>query len=1020
MRIRCAVVSDTGTARSTNEDNYLVGTRFATNLTERECYRETLQKSNIVAVCDGLGGHQCGKEAAAMAVKSMAEYSTRLKNSRITSVEERLEHLIQEVNQDVVSIQSQNTRTGTTLAMAYFARKKIYLANVGDSRIYIFKDRELSCLSYDHNRLQELLEITRENSAEIKLKGPNGLTQYIGIDPNEFMIEPHIESIEYSDEILMICSDGLTSFVNDEEIQDIFCKYESETEERLASKLVDKALMNESKDNITCMVIKVETESVKRGKGMKQFDPHTLEPFWESWYIDSIIGEGSFGSVYRIYKEEFGQKYYSALKIISLPKSQAEAREIMLESASQNTVSEYFREVAEDIFKEIQIMEELKGKTNIVCFEDHKILPKEGEPGFHILIRMELLTSLNDYLYKNGMTTKKLLALAMDVCRALKLCSRRNIIHRDIKPANIFVTEDGDFKLGDFGIARQLEGMETGLSIKGTYSYMAPEVYAGNSYDERADIYSLGMVLYYYLNKRHAPFMDPDAPVQRYGEKKEALRRRFAGEEFPDPVYGTKEFTDIIRKACAFRPEDRYADATEFLKALAVVSNTIKDECILEPSSMNLQEGLNKSFSIDSLGGNMMQSSGDDEFNSAMKTLPEEDSVKENNEGGWQDNQQTMSNETWQTNQQGMPNGQWQEEQAMQQENHMSQQPPANDYWTTPYEEKRNNNSQNIDGQNGTSSFLGNQFADNDIIDDEDEETVIIRESNPKTDVRKSSRNETKPEKKSLNMDLIMIISVCAVAVIIIIFLAIKMQPKKKDSDRVSQNITITSEPTEMIEKETEEPSVEPTDSAEIQSKIFSTTETPTVSVVPGENKEVTLNDKGYSDYSMIENLNTVISLTMKNNNLVSVKELSVCNELTYLDLDNNSICDLDGIENLKNIVCINLANNQIKDISKIIGYESLDTLILSNNKIASISSFENMKNLRELRIDGNTDIVDISSLSSLESLNILDLSNTSVDNVECLYGLKKLQVINVQNTKLSEKEISNLISELPDCTVIQ
>lgn len=317
---------------------------------------------------------------------------------------------------------------------------------------------------------------------------------------------------------------------------------------------------------------------------MNKLDPHTLEPFWESWYIDSLIGEGSFGYVYKIYKEEFGQKYYSALKIISLPKTEAEEKEIMYEYSSEDSVTQYFHDVAEEIYKEIQIMEELKGKTNIVSFEDHKIVKKQDGPGYYVLIRMELLTCLNDYLAQHDLTTKMLYQLALDLGKALQLCQKRNIIHRDIKPANIFISSDGDFKLGDFGIARQLEGVESGLSIKGTYSYMAPEVYLGNHYDARADIYSLGMVLYYYLNRKHIPFTDVSRTIQRFTEKQDAMRRRFQGEEFPDPVQGSKEFIEVIKKASAFAPENRYQNADEFLDAL-VSMNEFEDEVLFSSSS---------------------------------------------------------------------------------------------------------------------------------------------------------------------------------------------------------------------------------------------------------------------------------------------------------------------------------------------------------------------------------------------------------------------------------------------------
>ena len=79
--------------------------------------------------------------------------------------------------------------------------------------------------------------------------------------------------------------------------------------------------------------------------------------------------------------------------------------------------------------------------------------------------------------------------LGIDLCRSLEYCGQLHIIHRDIKPENIFVSRFGDFKLGDFGIARELEKTMSTLSKKGTYSYMAPEMYRGEQYDSRVDMH---------------------------------------------------------------------------------------------------------------------------------------------------------------------------------------------------------------------------------------------------------------------------------------------------------------------------------------------------------------------------------------------------------------------------------------------------------------------------------------------------------------------------------------------------
>ena len=153
--------------------------------------------------------------------------------------------------------------------------------------------------------------------------------------------------------------------------------------------------------NIIAMVVKIKLESIKGCTGMNNFDPRLFEPFWGSWYIDSLIDEGSIGDVYKIYKEEFGQKHYSILKIISLPKSEEEAKEILYESKDQDSTTQYFCEIADFIYKEINIMEGLKVETNIVSFDDHMIIQKEDGIGYYIVIRMEVLTCLNRFSFED-------------------------------------------------------------------------------------------------------------------------------------------------------------------------------------------------------------------------------------------------------------------------------------------------------------------------------------------------------------------------------------------------------------------------------------------------------------------------------------------------------------------------------------------------------------------------------------------------------------------------------------------
>ena len=169
------------------------------------------------------------------------------------------------------------------------------------------------------------------------------------------------------------------------------------------------------------------------------------------------------------------------------------------------------------------------------------------------------------------LTEAEIVKLGIDICTALEVCSKKEIIHRDIKPENIFVNDFGDFKLGDFGIARKLEGQISNLSRKGTPNYMAPEVFNGKDYDARADIYSLGIVLYRYLNNNRLPFLETEEQIKSPVERDNASAKRLRGEKLPAPSNASAKMAEVVLRACAYNPNARFQDATQMKRALQSV-----------------------------------------------------------------------------------------------------------------------------------------------------------------------------------------------------------------------------------------------------------------------------------------------------------------------------------------------------------------------------------------------------------------------------------------------------------------
>ena len=312
-------------------------------------------------------------------------------------------------------------------------------------------------------------------------------------------------------------------------------------------------------------------------------ESNNIEIEYEGWHVVRRIGTGSFGSVYEIEREDFGYTYKSALKVISIPKSEQELIDVKNNvGKSEDSLKAYYQSVASEIVKEFELMYQLRGTTNIVSYEDHKVRKHASGIGWDILIRMELLTPLDVYMEHHRMTRQDIIRLGIDICKALERCRALDVIHRDIKPGNIFISEQGDFKLGDFGIARTIEAYDDVLELsrKGTISYMAPEIFKGMQYSFDVDIYSLGIVMYRLLNDNSLPFMPQQSLKPTYKDVANANQLRLKGEMLPYPSGDHTQLAEIVLKACSYRPKERYQNPQTMREQLEKVLRGEKIEDI--------------------------------------------------------------------------------------------------------------------------------------------------------------------------------------------------------------------------------------------------------------------------------------------------------------------------------------------------------------------------------------------------------------------------------------------------------
>lgn len=307
---------------------------------------------------------------------------------------------------------------------------------------------------------------------------------------------------------------------------------------------------------------------------------------FDHWLITDYLGSGSRGKsvVFKLVHMDTNSSFKSALKVISLIEQEGDYNR--RSDARKNSYQQEKERCKTVGANEVSLMYELQGHTNIVSYFDHTFVDWSDEDGFgcDMMIRMELLLDLRRKIDAgHTFSESEALKIGRDICTALVLCHKKNILHRDIKPENIFYNNAGNYKLGDFGISRIISAspMSKASTIVCTPEYAAPEQLSG-SYDFRVDIYSLGLVLYELANGNILPFASSSFVSE------DEVRLRVSGNvPLPAPQYASKEFATVILKACAHRPEDRYQSAEAFLHALNEVHNVCEAPVVWPKANAN-------------------------------------------------------------------------------------------------------------------------------------------------------------------------------------------------------------------------------------------------------------------------------------------------------------------------------------------------------------------------------------------------------------------------------------------------
>lgn len=248
-KLNISAVCNQGLVRDNNEDNFVLDS-FYLPLIHSGCdivsKQIGLSKSISFGVFDGMGGEKAGELASYTACKSFVK---RVDNKELD--EKKLQTLFVNINKEVYdkSVEEKISQIGTTASVMIVNKEEAYIVNVGDSPIFRLRDNKLELLSNPHTNEQWL----KDN--DIKQKAI--LTQFIGLDYSDMLIEPFVKKIDVKkDDLFLICSDGLTDMVKEEKIKDVVSE-KIEVSEKV-QKLLNVAIENGGRDNITIILAYVE------------------------------------------------------------------------------------------------------------------------------------------------------------------------------------------------------------------------------------------------------------------------------------------------------------------------------------------------------------------------------------------------------------------------------------------------------------------------------------------------------------------------------------------------------------------------------------------------------------------------------------------------------------------------------------------------------------------------------------------------------------------------------------------
>ena len=295
-------------------------------------------------------------------------------------------------------------------------------------------------------------------------------------------------------------------------------------------------------------------------------DTNMVSPLLDGFVIGEALSTHDGVICYPAMKENSDNRYI--VKAIAVPASQKQLEALLLTGAYQDPAeaTEYFREIADNIVAEAELLKQLSSLEGFLPYEGWQVVPMEDNKlGYTVYLLSSYKQSLEKFLKRNPMTHLGAVNLGLDLCSALAICRRSGHIFIDLRPGNIYLTGEREYRIGDLGFSKLSALKFNSLPSRYCSDYTAPELRDPlATLNPTADIYAVGMILYQIYNNGQLP----------------DVRR-----ELPAPANADYEMAEIILKACALNPRNRYQTPIEMGQALVsyMQRNVVNDDPILPP-----------------------------------------------------------------------------------------------------------------------------------------------------------------------------------------------------------------------------------------------------------------------------------------------------------------------------------------------------------------------------------------------------------------------------------------------------